>query len=163
MNNVLNRKRGSSVIELCLALFIIVPLVLLSVDAGFLFFGCAFGSTACREAARWASNGAPADVTSAHSGVVGSGTGPYLRAVNALSTFRGSRVAGFDSASLQVSETITDPVPAAPFGGMANGNVTVSMQVTVAPPIPLPFMPSYVQFPVQESFPYTWVMPATPS
>ena len=161
MRTYRNRKTGSSAVELCLALFIIVPLVVLAIDAGFLFFGCAFASTACREAARWASNGQPADVTQPHSGLVASNTGPYTRAVNALATFHTSKFAAFSS--MQVSETITDPVPTSPFGGMANGNVTVSMQATVAPPIPLPMIPTYVQFPVQESFPYTWVMPATPS
>jgi hypothetical protein len=57
-------------------------------------------------------------------------------------------------------ETINDPVPIPAYGGPVNGTVRVRTETQVNPPFLLPYVSKAVSLFEEQTFPFTWVVPA---
>jgi Flp pilus assembly protein TadG len=152
-------QQGTLSIELIAGCMLLVPLLLLIIDVSTLFYGSALIGSACREAARSAANGMPADLSGPHSKTnVAMKTPPYQRVVSALSNYHTNNQVVFSPTVQSITETIEAPVPAAPVYGPVIGYVTVELSTTVAPPFTIAPFPQTVSLTSQQTFPYTYVL-----
>lgn len=147
----LRRKNAQSFIELLAGLAILVPIVLILIDIGTICIGVTMNDSVCREAARAASIGPPNGITSGE---------PKRRAELVVAKHIGAGAVKMDP-TVTCTENMTGALPAAPYGGPVDGEVTVETTCNVFPP----FLVSVVvgaggiQFRARQTFPYTWIMP----
>lgn len=137
--------------ELLVGLIALIPVILILFDIGTLIIGSAFNSELCRDAARAAANGPPSAIANAE---------PKKRAETVVNRKR-SQCAGNISINspILVWETVRDPLPAKPFGGQVDGEVTVQTSVTVHPPfLVAAIVPNGVELKAKQTYPITWVM-----
>lgn len=162
--NSRHRAKGVSSVELIAGCLVLTPLVLLSIDVASIFSGVSIASQACRDAARCAASGMPADISGPHSNaIVGQQAPPYQRAQAALSNYHTNNKVVYQPAISQMRETIDNPVPTQPVFGPVIGQVTVSINEVVAPPFTLAMFPETVTLTSTQTFPYTYVIsPAVP-
>lgn len=145
------RARAQSITELLVGLIALIPVILILIDMGSLIIGSAFNSELCRDAARAAANGPPSAIANAE---------PQKRAETVVNRKR-IQCAGNISINspIQVWETVREPLPAKPFGGQVDGEVTVQTSVTVRPPFLVSaIVPHGVEIKAKQTYPYTWVM-----
>jgi len=137
-------------IELCAGLIILVPIIMGLVDLAFIIAAMQINDAACRDAARAAAAGPPAEAHQRASGVAAAS----------------SRTAGYIvGPTIAASDVTTNPATVAdpgPFGGPYQGTVRVKSHVFLNMPVPLPFVPATVnkmEFVAQQEFPITYVKP----
>ena len=153
---------GSSIIELVLGLSAMVPLLLYSLDLLLLLLSLTMTSSLVNAACRLAANGQPANFASVHAHVpVSKYEGPYKRAEAALKTVDSS-IIEIDP-QLNVSESISAPLPSLPRGGNVHGAVCVKMTAFVHLPVPLPGVGDKLQLPLEQTLPYTWSLAPAPA
>lgn len=150
---MVKRARAQSIVELVAGLIVLIPIVLIMIDIGSLYLASIMNSDICREAARAAANGPPGAVQ----------TGEPQKRVDTVINRKRAMCAGnvtIDS-PVQVTEAVRTPLPAKPFGGQVDGEVTVETVVTVRPPFLVQaIVPQGVKIRTSQTFPYTWVMAA---
>lgn len=143
---------------------ILVPIVLFAIDVSTMFFGSSLNANICRDAARTAAAGPPAP-SPLNGTVTNISDPPKMRALQVVrktqSTQGAIRLRTGDS-DVVVSQNVTN-MPSAPFGGIVSGTVTVQTTCDVYPPFLLAAIVGRHSFQVSttQTFPYTWVMPAT--
>ena len=152
------KSKGQSLIELTAGLMILIPIVLLCIDCGTLFLGLTVNNSACRDACRAAAAGQPGQLA-AGTRTLAAGDEPYKRSATVVrKCYKANGAIRLDP-NITVTETIRAPVPAAPYGGAVDGEVTVETQVDIYPPFLIGYMmPAGVILTTRQTFPYTWHM-----
>jgi hypothetical protein len=137
-----------SIVELLAGLMVIVPVLLLCIDVATLFMGAQLNATACREAARAASNGPPSAVVSGE---------PQRRAETVVRRVFKTGGAVRLQPDIQCTETVRQ-LPDPQFGGPAIGEVTVQTKVAVYPPFLVSSVvgPQGVVLTSEHTYPITW-------
>jgi hypothetical protein len=153
----MNRKKGSSLVELGAGLIVLVPIFLYGLDYASVFFADMFNANVCREAARAAASGPP---TMFCPNMSSDAHRPRMRAKAVVD--RSSQTAAWirTNPTFKQFENVQAPFPQAPYGGPVNGWVRIQTVATLTPPFMLPFVDKSVQLTHEEQFPYTWVMPS---
>lgn len=145
------RNRAQSITEVIVGLIVLVPVILILIDIGSLIIASAVNSDICRAAARAAANGAPDRIDAGR---------PKERAL-AVVNAKKNEARGNVSVNLpiQVWETVRDPLPAKPFGGAVDGEVTVETSITCRPPFLVgAVVPGGVEIKARQTYPFTWAM-----
>lgn len=145
-------KRGQSLLEVSIALFLIVPVVLLVLDLAMIIIGVQANDTTCREAARLAASGDPNTAKLRATAVI-------ARANNNINGF----VSNFSLVALDSTVTSAQLASLNPYGGTITGAVTVSTEVEVRPFL-VHWLYSGKQpltFRSRQSYPFTYVVPNT--
>jgi hypothetical protein len=142
---------GQSLVELATGLIILVPVILVLVDLAVIVTAVSVNDAVCRDAARVAAAGNPAD--------------PTLVKNRALQVIKEAYKAG---GYIVGPELVGDPdiaktkEPTAPYGGPYEGTVTVQTKIVVKVPASIPKLtPSEVELHSKQQFPITYVMPNT--
>lgn len=145
------RKNGQSIIELAVGILVLVPIVLVLFDLAVLVLGVQINDSVCRDAARAAASGNPADIKARAQAIV--------NRVNAQSSGMLSNFVLKDCSTSSVSKQNIDN--AKQYGGPVTGTVTVTTQVDIRP-----FVVTWVyqggdplKFNSRQSFPFTYVFP----
>lgn len=145
------RTAGQSLVELATGLIILVPVILVLVDLAIIVTAVSVNDAVCRDAARVAASGDPAD--------------PTLIKNRALQVIKEAYKAG---GYIIGPELVGDPVitktkePTPPYGGPYEGTVSVQTKIVVKVPASIPKLtPSEVELNSRQEFPITYVMPNT--
>ncbi|HIA55460.1 MAG TPA: pilus assembly protein [Candidatus Melainabacteria bacterium] len=163
------KKRGQSIVELCVGLMVLVPIVLLVFDLAVIVMAVQVNDSTCREAARVAASGNLGDLGPPKSLPL-NGSDIYKRAdavVKRANTQSAGILSNFKLASVtttpaeaSIASTITS---LGKTGGPVTGTVTVVTTVEVRP-----FLVKYAYsggaplvFQSGQSFPFTYVVPNT--
>ena len=160
-NLIQSRKRNAqSLVELCAALIIAIPLLFTAIDAAFLLLGASLNDQVCRDAARAAASGPPSDLSlSPVPRLMGSGRAPALRAQAVIDHISYSGLPMKVRDSFKINEVITD-IPPESIGGAIAGEMIVGTTIDINPPFQLPGL-SQVTFHTQHIMPITYVRPAS--
>jgi hypothetical protein len=161
--NRASRQAGQSTVELVVGLIVIIPVVLVLFDLGVIVLGVTTNATVCRDAARAAAAGAPGQLKAGDNRVVTNTQPPYRRADAVVRRMNQSGGAVRIQPDMKVVETVRDPVPAEPYGGPVDGEVTVETVAMVYPPFLVQAVVGQggIPFHTSQTFPYTWVMPSS--
>ncbi len=159
------RTGGQSLIELVAILLVALPIVLILFDSAVIMMAVATNDAACRDAARAAASGPPGLLAEGNQRSVAPGDPPSKRAGAVLKRVYAPN--GFLKIleHVDVHETIKSPIPTATTGGGAIiGEVTVRTTADVYPPFIVGHLTgdSPLEFQKEETFSYTYVLPATP-
>jgi len=145
------RKRGQSIIELAVGLMALIPIVLVVFDLAVIIIGVQINDSTCREAARVAASGNPADANERAAAVVAR---QNLKTSGMLSNFQLKTVN---------SVVTSDLVQLQKYGGPVQGTITIETEVDIKP-----FVVQYayngqspLKFRARQGFPYTFVFPNT--
>ncbi len=144
-----NRKRGQSIIELAVGLMALIPIVLVVFDLAVIVIGVQMNDSTCREAARVAASGNPADATDRAKAVIARAN---MRTSGMLNNFQLKNV---------TSTVTSDLKQLALYGGPVQGTISIETQVDIKPFV-VQFAyngKSPLQFRSRQSFPYTYVFP----
>lgn len=160
----ISKRRGQSIVELCVGLTVLVPIVLLVFDLAVIVMAVQVNDSTCREAARVAASGNLGDL--ATNSLMGSDI--YKRA-DAVVKRANTQSAGILS-NFRLQSVTTNPPEASikntitalgKTGGPVTGTVTVVTTVEVRP-----FLVKYAYsggaplvFQSGQSFPFTFVVP----
>jgi hypothetical protein len=153
----MNRKKGSSLVELGAGLIVLVPIFLYGLDYASVFLADLFNANICRDAARAAVSGPP---TMYCPNGMSDANRPRMRAKAVID--RSSQT----NAIIQVKplfkqfENVQSPFPQAPYGGPVKGWVRIQTSANLNPPFLLPYVDKAVVLTHEEQFPFTWVMPS---
>lgn len=162
-----SKKRGQSIVELCVGLTVLVPIVLLVFDLAVIVMAVQINDSTCREAARVAASGNLADLGPPMNLPL-SGSDIYKRA-DAVVKRANTQSAGILSNFKLLSVTTSPPESSiaatisalGTTGGPVTGTVTVITTVEVRP-----FLVKYAYsggaplvFQSGQSFPFTFVVP----
>jgi hypothetical protein len=145
-------KRGQSLFEVSVALFLIVPVLLLVCDLAMIVIGVQANDSTCRDAARLAASGDPNTAKLRALAVI-------ARANHNMNGF----VSNFSLAKLDSTVTAAQLASLNPYGGTITGAVTVSTEVEVRPFL-VHWLYSGKQpmtFHSRQSYPFTYVIPNT--
>lgn len=163
-----SRKRGQSIIELCVGLTVLVPIVLLVFDLAVIVMAVQINDSTCREAARVAASGNLGDLS-----INSLATSDLYKRANAVVLRANTQSAGILS-NFALFALTTNPPEASikatilslgNTGGPVTGTVSVTTTVEVRP-----FLVKYAYnggaplvFQSRQSFPFTYVVPNTAS
>ncbi len=145
-------KRGQSLFEVSIALFLIVPVLLLVCDLAMIVIGVQANDSTCRDAARLAASGDPNTAKLRALAVI-------ARANHNMNGF----VSNFSLVNLDSTVTPAQLASLNPYGGTITGAVTVSTEVEVRPFL-VHWLYSGKQpmtFHSRQSYPFTYVVPNT--
>jgi hypothetical protein len=145
-------KRGQSLLEVSIALFVIVPVLLLVFDLAMIVLAVQVNDLNCRDAARLAASGDPNTANLRAMAVIS-------RANKSMNSF----ISNFSLVSLDSTVTPIQLASLNPYGGTINGAVAVSTEVEVHPFL-LPWLYSgkrLLTFRSRQSYPFTYVVPNT--
>lgn len=158
------RKRaanGHSLAELGAGLIVGVPLLLAGIDMGFIALGATLNDSVCRDAARAAASGPPAEQTQGVNRKVQPDRSPYQRAVAVIKTHNPTNLPLKVQDKPEVMETVHD-VPPAEFGGAVDGELSVKTTVTIVPPFVMRmYLPEGIELASKHLVPYTYVIMPT--
>jgi len=152
------RRSGQSLIELTAGLMVLVPVILFLVDFAFILWGVQSNDLVCRDAARAAAAGDPADATARAEAVVSS---------------TGERNSSVITSSILIPpvEVYVTQEPVRQFdrtthqeyspGGSVSGTVKVSTEVEITPFVLKMLLAGQrkLTFQSHQSFPITYIMP----
>lgn len=143
-------KNGTSIIELCFALLLAIPVFLTVFDFAMFAIGSQFNDKACREAARLAASGDPNSAAARASSVILEANDRKMGIIADLRLI-----------SVENTASAADIKSAQLNGGSFNGTVTVTTAVTVKSILVHWFSPGQydLTFQCKQSFPYTYVFP----
>lgn len=151
---------GQSLAELCAGLIVGIPIILAGMDLGFIAIGATINDAVCREAARAAASGPPADTQVGYDRKVSGNQAPYRRVIEVIrQQYKGFAI----PVSPELTETVTYyPLPEA--GGAVEGNIAVKTTAYVIPPFILKFFNGSRGFHMTSlhQVPYTYVLMPTP-
>ncbi|HEY9711973.1 MAG TPA: hypothetical protein V6C72_00810 [Chroococcales cyanobacterium] len=146
-----NKGRGQSIVELCVGIIVLIPIVLVVFDLAVIVIGVQINDSTCREAARIAASGQPTavDANQRAQAVIDRANN---RSKGMLSNFKLVSVTLNNINGAQLAQ-------AQQYGGAVSGTVTVQTQVQIRP-----FVVSYVYngsgpmvFGAKQTFPFTYV------
>lgn len=147
-------RRAQSLVELCVGLLVLVPIILIFFDLAVIVIGVQVNDQTCKQAARAASSGDPVSANQRAQSIVARAN---QQGSSMLSNFILSSVT-FNPASL-----LTDRAALDPYGGTVSGTVTVNTTVDIRP-----FLVPYVYsggapltFRSSQTYPFTFVVPNT--
>ncbi len=147
-----HRSRGVSLIEAMAVICLVLPFVLLLVDASVFYAGLTTNEKACREACRAASMGAPAAVRKGE---------PDRNAQAAIQPFVAKSFLINVSPDLKITENVRMPLPEPPFGGPVNGEVSVTTRTYITLPFTCHVLHhTPVTVVANRTFVYTWILPS---
>jgi hypothetical protein len=149
---------GIHSLELVAGLTFLVPIFLYTVDYACVLYGGMMNNNLCAAAARAAAAGPPTGLA-----VWGSGTSPKSRAASVIANASKAGSMVCVKQTVRIWETVNPPQPSPTFGGPVFGSISVKTRCDVYPPFSLPFVPSDVVMYTNQTFPWTWVMPAAPT
>lgn len=151
---------GSSLIELSVALMIVVPIVLVLIDCLMIVIGVSINDSVCRDAARAAASGAPADLSVCSNRTAGPATGPYKRVLAVINAIWISNLPMKISQEPILTETLKE-VPLPEIGGAIDGEVSVQTNINVYPPFLVgAIVGDKLNFKSTHTVNYTYVVPA---
>lgn len=140
------RSSRGTAIELTLGITLLIPILLMFIDCGFLVLGATLNDSICRNAARAASSGDPADADRRIESVL-------ARSRSQNGPIRNVRVAAGYPINEGVNNNNIGPV---------GGQITVRTTMDVQLPAPIQFINiSQVTLSAQQTFPYTFVRRGT--
>lgn len=158
------RKRGQSIVELCVGLIVLVPIVLVVFDLAVIVMAVQVNDSTCREAARVAASGNVGELAT-----VALNASDIYRRADAVVKRANAQAAGMLS-NFQLESVSTSPATSVIqntiqslglTGGPVTGTVTVTTTVEVRP-----FVVKYaysggqpITFRSSQSFPFTYVVP----
>lgn len=155
-----SRRRGASLAELAGALVVVIPIILIIVDLVIIAIGASINDSVCKDAARAAASGPPADNAKAVDRRVRSSGSPYERALKVVKSVYNTNIPAKVREKLLVTETVRD-VPPPPAGGAVDGEVSVQTTVDIYPPfiIGLVVPDKAVTLKSKHIVPFTYVVP----
>ncbi|MDX2107608.1 MAG: hypothetical protein SFY67_14500 [Candidatus Melainabacteria bacterium] len=149
-------KKAQSLVELCVGLLVLVPIILIFFDLAVIVIGVQVNDQTCKQAARAASSGDPVSANQRAQAIVARAN---QQGSSMLSNFTLTGTT-FNPATL-----IADRNALNPYGGTVSGTVTVSTTVDIRP-----FLVPYVYsggapltFRSAQTYPFTFVVPNTAS
>jgi Flp pilus assembly protein TadG len=147
------KSKGQSIIELAVGLIALIPIVLVLFDLAVIVIAVQVNDSTCREAARVAASGRPADQPSRAQAVI--------NRANAKTAGMLSNFTLVGTPATTVTQTQADLL--IPYGGSLNGTVTVTTEVDVKPFVVQVVYngTSPLKFRSQQTFPITYVVPNT--
>lgn len=149
-----SRRNGQALAELCAALIVVVPVMLILLDCVFVFIGASLNDFVCRDAARAAASGPPSVLTPG---------APNQRAVTVIKHVYYSGLPMKVREAVNVVETVND-VPPKSQGGGVDGEVTVGTTIDIYPPFQVSWINSgKVVLKSRHTVPITYVRPASDS
>lgn len=147
-------RRGQSLVELCVGLLVLVPIILIFFDLAVIVIGVQVNDQTCKQAARAASSGDPASASQRAQAIVARAN---QQGSSMLSNFSLTGVI-FNPATV-----VADAAALVPYGGTISGTVTVNTTVDIRP-----FLVPYVYsggapltFRSSQAYPFTFVVPNT--
>jgi hypothetical protein len=154
--------RGQSLAELSAALVLMTPLVLATIDGLSICVGAAINDTTCRDAARAAASGPPAETTLG-TRTVASGQAPYKRARAVVEKVYQTNLPMKIREVISVKETVKDYPPATMGGGSLDGEVSVETTIDIYPPFLVKSIvgPSGISLKTKHIVPYTYTIAAS--
>jgi Flp pilus assembly protein TadG len=148
----LSRRKGQSLVEVCGALIVLIPLLLFLIDGLFVFLGASMNDSICRDAARAAAAGPPS--------VVDAIATPKGRALTVINHVYYSNLPLKVRDTIDIKENVRD-IPPNSQGGFVDGEVTVGTTVDIYPPFVLGAGSAQIVLKSQHTVPFTYVMPAS--
>lgn len=146
--------------ELAATLIVVIPMFLVLMDLVILAIGATLNDSVCRDAARAASAGPPANHSAVMNQVLAPSTAPYQRAVAVVKNLYCTSIPAKVRDNPDVIETLND-VPPDPAGGAVQGEILVRTTVDVYPLFLVrAIAPCGVTFSACHTVPYTYVVPA---
>jgi len=145
-------RKGQSLVEMCAGLLIAIPILLLIVQTVEAFIGFQVNEKTCREAARVAANGDPASAEQRAQSIVSKANEEKSWIVADLHLNSVKSMA--NPMNVQLSK-----------GSIPFGSVEVETAVEIKPIFLSQFVPKnrFCVFVARQSFPYTYVLPASTS
>lgn len=155
------RSNGQSLVELCTALIVIIPIALLVLDGVFVFVGASLNDFVCRDAARAAAAGAPSTLSTTRLRRVARTAPPSNRASAVIKNVYYSGLPMKVRDFVDMTETVRD-VPPADQGGAVDGEVTVITTIDIYPPFHVSWIGNgRVVLKSRHSMPITYVRAAS--
>jgi len=149
------RQNGQSLVEVCAALMIAIPLLLILIDGVFVFIGASLNDSICRDAARAAAAGPPT--------VVDNIATPKQRALTVIKHVYYSSLPMKVRDAVDVKEDVRS-VPPESQGGYVDGEIAVGTTIDIYPPFMLNNAGSgQVVLNSKHIVPITYVVPAVPA
>ena len=159
--NRARRASAASIAELGAALIVVIPIVLILIDTAMLAIGVSINDSCCRDAARAAAAGPPAEATTGERNA-GPGSEPYKRALDVVKNVWVTNLPMKVKDELKVREKIQD-YPLAELGGAMDGEVGVETTIEVNPPCLVGAIVGHsISFKSFHSVNYTYVVPKQP-
>jgi hypothetical protein len=157
----MRKKTGQSFVELAAGLIVLIPILLALLDLAMIIIAVQVNDTVCRDAARAASSGRPADFTSSMGVQKANAMERAQGVVKRAKASSGGYIAQLNIIPSESGPTFVDPGNPGPdpnFGGAYNGSYHVTTEVTVNVPayVPKVMEPSYT-FRARQEFPITFV------
>lgn len=146
------RRNGQSLVEVCGALIVFIPLLLFLIDGLFIFLGASMNDSICRDAARAAASGPPSRVDAIAT--------PKGRALTVINHVYFSALPMKVRDTVDVKENVRD-IPPNSQGGFVDGEVTVGTTIDIYPPFSLGSGSTQIVLKSQHTVPFTYVMPAS--
>jgi hypothetical protein len=154
----LRRQTGVHSLELVAGLTFLVPIFLYAVDYACVLYGGFMNDNLCGAAARAAASGCPTSLAN-----LWGYTYPKDRAYNVISNASRPGSVVCVKRTVRVREVVNSPIPGPPYGGPVQGYITVKTRCDVYPPFSLPFVAGDVVLYTSQTYPWSWVMPCSPS
>jgi hypothetical protein len=127
--------KGQSCVELAAALMVIVPMLLVVIDAGIVAIGAQINEVVCRDAARAAASAEPSQLSRGTNRTLTTGRS-YERAVTVIKRVYYSSLPMKVRDKVKITETVRD-VPSASMGGGVDGEIKVGTVIDIYPPFTL--------------------------
>lgn len=151
-------KQAGSLLELLAIISISCSGILYIIDLLSLL-NCALETrTITQTVCRAASKGTASNMQEAHANVLlHSNSAPAIRAASAMKL--GLLPANSKELSIEIRETVCEPIPRQPLGGELNGHLNLTIRRKFRFPVTLPALPPVIAVEASQAFPFTWKMP----
>src|SRR5271156_6852678 len=119
MHKARSNHRGQSIVELVAGLIVVIPVLLVLIDCAFVLSGVQMADSTCREAARIAASGDPAQADTR--------IASFLAKANssAKGMVKDYRLAGAGGVQFTPADIVQEEQPLLAYGGPLQGSVTV--------------------------------------
>ncbi len=155
------QSRGLGIIELMAGFLLVVLVISLFLDVGLLVVGTMINDEIVSDAARAAAMGPPGELAVGKNRIVKSTQAPYKRALTIVENKSKNLPPLFFELdpTINISETVFQPIPVLPLGGILHGSVRVETIILVHPKFAIGlFNPGSISLTASKTCPYTWVM-----
>ncbi len=147
--NNIKRSVGFSSLELVVTTMLFIPLTIFSLDLSIIVFGVQINNDTCKEIARVASSGAPANAQTRATAILNQRS----RTTKSFITLK--------LADLRSTVTPDQAKALEPLGGPIDGSVTAMTEVQVRPLLIDKIINGPISFRASYTIPYTYVVPNT--
>ena len=150
-------KKAQSFVELGTGMIVLLPLVLGAIDIAFIGVGASINDAVCRDAARAASAGTPAQKVKG-TRKLGAATEPFKRALKVLKTQAPANASVSISDNMDIEEKLEEDAPPEEVGGSVVGEISVRTTCSVVPPFQLQMFSGPVTLSAVHVLPYTYAV-----